>query len=69
MLRKPREVDRKARGVGMQVLKLEETLTRKEFVGVQCSGRLDMEDIAKGSRGLSETVSGSYHSSIELAVI
>lgn len=35
MLRKPRHVDRNARGVGIQVLKLAEKLTRKEFVGVQ----------------------------------
>lgn len=62
MLRKPRQVDRNARGVGIQELKLDEKLTKKEFVGVQYFGRLverngeegDSEDIAKGSGRLIE---------------
>lgn len=62
MLRKPRQVDRNARGVGIQESKLDEKFTRKEFVGVQYFGRLvernweegDSEDIAKDSRELVE---------------
>lgn len=38
MLRKPRRVDRNAKGVGTQVLKADEMKNRKEFVGVQWSG-------------------------------
>ena len=41
MLRMPRDVEKKANGVGMQVLKAKEMLSRKEFVGVQYSGSLD----------------------------
>ena len=37
----PRDVDRKARGVGTQVWNAEENLTRAWLVGVQCSGRLE----------------------------
>lgn len=54
MLMKPRHVDRNARGVGIQVPKVDEKSTKKEFVGVQYWGRLevrigdggDSEDIA-----------------------
>ena len=39
MLRVPRAVEMKASGVGMQVWKVDESPTRKPFVGVQWSGR------------------------------
>lgn len=65
MLRKPRLVDRKARGVGIQALNVDEKRTKKEFVGAQYEGRPeakigdegDSEDIVRGFRGLIETVS------------
>lgn len=43
MLKKPRRLERNAKGVGMHVLKTEDMLRRKEFVGVQWSGRLEAQ--------------------------
>lgn len=42
MLRMPRALEMKARGVGTQVWKVEERWVRKGETGVQCSGRLDV---------------------------
>lgn len=55
MLKTPRRLERKAKGVGMHVLKTEDMLRRKELVGVQWSGRLeaqmrfDTEDMSTSS--------------------
>lgn len=43
MLKKPRRLERNAKGVGMHALKMEDILRRKEFVGVQWSGRLEAQ--------------------------
>lgn len=39
MERQPRMVEMKARGVGMQVLKVDENWVRNQLVGVQWGGR------------------------------
>lgn len=55
MLKTPRRLERNAKGVGMHVLKMEDMLRRKEFVGVQWSGKLeaqmrvDTEDMSTSS--------------------
>lgn len=41
MLKMPRDVDRKARGVGTQMENAEENLTRASLVGAQCAGRFE----------------------------
>ena len=53
MLKLPSSVDRKASGVGMQVLNTEEMLVRKWFCGVQWSGteaKAIQEGIAASNR-------------------
>lgn len=41
MLQMPNAVENNDKGVGMQVLKMEEMLIKKELVGEQCSGSED----------------------------